>query len=80
VQGARGAVALVVTALREVVAGDRATVVSPHAWMRAGWDMRPWAVMGCWQAGPTPSNFYLNFKINTNFKIQNEGLPYVHKY
>jgi hypothetical protein len=52
-----GAVASTVTTLREVVAGDRATTASPCAWTHAGWDMRSWAVVGRWQAGPTTKTF-----------------------
>jgi hypothetical protein len=38
---------------REVVCGDRATTACLCAYMRIGRDMRPWAVVGRWHAGPT---------------------------
>jgi hypothetical protein len=45
--------------------------------VRAGRDMRPWVVVGRWQAGPATEYFNLsqNFKTNTNFVIQFGDLP-----
>jgi hypothetical protein len=60
-----------------VACGDRATMASPRACMRAGRYTRPWAVLGRWQVGPTNLNFSINFEISTNIEIQNKGVPNV---
>jgi hypothetical protein len=48
-----GAVASTVTTLRKLAADDRATMVLPRTWTRAGRDMRSRAIVDRWQAGPT---------------------------
>jgi hypothetical protein len=48
-----GAVASTVTTLCKLAVDDHATTVSPRTWTRAGRDMRSWAIVGRWQAGPT---------------------------
>jgi hypothetical protein len=65
---------------RVMACGDQATVACSHACTQTDRDTRAWAVVGRWQAGPTNLNFSLNFKISTNFEMQNEGRPDVKKY